>query len=107
MINLFNYYDLKIHFRKKDKEPLHVYGRRGENYSRADILFSSGLFDKITIHELDGHTPLDEMDTNKMQLLILNNLDEVIKRWIDYYLYDKEVKEEIIQQKIEYSPFAN
>lgn len=107
MISLFDYYDLKIHFRKKDLEPLHVYGSRGDRYSVAKIIFENGLFERIDVSSVPDYEELDEIDTNKMRLLILNHLDEVIKRWIDFYLYKKDVEEEIITQKIEGDNFVN
>lgn len=85
---------------------MHIYGSRADHYSLAKVEFKNGLFDKISIEEREDFAPLDDIDTNKMKLLIVNHLNEVIKRWIDYYLYKKEVKEEIITQKIEDSHFS-
>ena len=85
---------------------MHIYGSRADHYSLAKIKFKNGLFDKITVEEREDFAPLDDIDINKMKLLIVNHLDEVLKRWIDYYLYNKEVREEIITKRIENSPFS-
>ncbi len=106
MITLFNYYNLKIHFVKKDTQPIHIYANRKEQSSWADVQFNKGRFDKVVVHEREGFPPLDETDINRMKLLIINNLDEIIKRWIDFYIFNREIEEEIITQRIEDAPFS-
>ena len=106
MITLFNYYNLRIHFVKIDCTPLHVYGNRGQKSSIAQIKFNKGLFDKIIVNEHSGFAPLDPQDLDKMQLLIMNNMDEIIKRWIDFYIFDRPIEEEMITSRIEDGHFS-
>jgi len=106
MITLFNYFDLKIHFLKKDERPLHVYANRGNKSCIGSIVFKEGLFERIEIHEREGYEALDELDVNRMKLLLINHLDEVIKRWIDYFIFDRPVKPEMITERIEDAHFS-
>lgn len=106
MITLFNYYDLKIHFLKKDDKPLHVYANRGTKSCMGVIKFKDGLFDCIEIEECNGQDKLEDLDVNRMKLLIINNLDEVIKRWIDYFVFNRPIKPEMITERIEDAHFS-
>lgn len=106
MIALFNYYDLKIYFKNTDFRPLHLYAQRGNRVSIGAVVFEKGLFKRIFILTEEGVEPLDEIDLNRLKLLIINNLDEVVKRWTNYYVFNKTIAEEIITQRIEDAPFS-
>ncbi len=111
MIQLFDYYNLKIYFRKIDKTPLHVYGGVYENNellkeSLLILKFENGLFQKMVKMEIASKVCLDEIDENRMRLIILNHLDAVVKRWIDYYIFDKPINQEIITSRIEDQLFS-
>jgi hypothetical protein len=106
MITLFDYYGLKIHFIKTDCTPLHIYANRGKQSCIGHVTFKQGLFDKIEFKKREGFDGLDQDDANKMELLILNHLDEIVKRWIDFYIFKRPIEEEIITQRIEDAPFS-
>lgn len=106
MITIFNYFDLKIHFLKKDVRPLYIYANRDDKWSVGCVKFKNGLFDQIEIVGREGFDPLDELDINRMKLLIINNLDEVIKRWIDFYIFDRPIQSEMITDRIEDGHFS-
>ena len=106
MIALFNYYDLKIFFAKKDQRPLHFYAKRGQQESLGIVEFDNGLFKRVNIEPVEGKESLDELDENRLKLLIINNLDEVVKRWINHFIFKKPIQEEIITQRIEDAPFS-
>jgi hypothetical protein len=106
MITLFNYYDLKIHFLIEDDTPLHVYANREDKSCMGVIKFKDGLFESIEIEECAGQEKLEELDVNRMKLLIVNNLDEVIKRWIDFYVFNRPIKPEMITERIEDAHFS-
>ena len=106
MISLLDYFGLKLHFVKADAVPIHIYATRGVQSCIGLVTFKEGLFDKVVLKEREGYERLDQEDAKKMDLLILNHLDEVVKRWIDFYIFDRPIEEEIITDRIEDAPFS-
>ncbi len=74
--------------------------------SMAKIVFKNGLFERVDIFPVENKPGLDELDNNRVKLLIVNNLDDIIKRWIDHFIYNKPIIEEIITKRIEDAPFS-
>lgn len=106
MISILDYFGLKLHFVKKDKIPVHIYATRGDQSCIAHVIFKGGLFERIELQKREGFDSLDNTDSNRMELLIMNHLDEVVKRWIDFYIFDRPIEEELVTQRIEDAPFS-
>jgi|SRR5690606_28078215 len=95
---LYDYYGLLISFRQVENLPIKVYGVRGTLSSRAVIEFNKGLIsfkmDKSYKNSLDAE------DTETLQLLIERNISEIVKAWLDIFIYDLPWTTEVIRKNI-------
>ncbi|MCC6817426.1 MAG: hypothetical protein IT245_00845 [Bacteroidia bacterium] len=98
MVRLYDYYGLEVYFKNNILLPITVYARRGANESAVSIHFKNGLVD--TIHFLELENELDDNDRETFRLIIEQNMSEIIKLWLDNFLYHKEIPFEIIKNKI-------
>jgi hypothetical protein len=101
MVALFDYYGLMVFFKKNISIPISVYAKRGERESCMEIVFQNGLVKSITPVQQDNE--LDKEDNELFKLLIEKNISEIIKFWLDAFLYDKEVPMEVITGKLQES----
>ncbi len=98
MIPIYDYYGLIVSFGKEAQLPIIVSGSRSEKKSSVSINFSNGLMEISEF--LPENNELDETDQSDFKLLVENNSSEIIKLWLDVFLYGKKVQCEILKQKI-------
>jgi hypothetical protein len=98
MHKLYNYYGLEIYFDDKASLPITVYAARAERISKAIIYFKDGLLQPHQMQETTN--PLDEQDQHSFHLILEKNISEMIKFWIDVFIYMKPLQEEIIKTKL-------
>ncbi len=102
MYIIYDYYGLEICFRDEACLPITVYGRRNDRESIAIIQFRDGL---LLPHEFRSSTnELDTDDQHAFDRLLEKNASELIKFWIDIFLYRKHIETEIIKSKIDSPP---
>lgn len=99
MIPIYDYYGLIVFFREDAKLPITVYGKRAETESKINIHFNEGLMDISNL--LPSENNLDEEDKKTFKLLIEQNCSEIIKKWLDYFLYAKPLQVEVIMRKLQ------
>ena len=100
-ILVFDYYDLRIFFDPEDSSPITIYGAFLNKRNAAVIDFQNGIFNSVDIKNADGFDTLDEQDLNRFKLIIDMYLSEIVKSWIDYFVFDKEIIPERILRKID------
>jgi hypothetical protein len=101
--HLFDYMDLKIYLSRKDREPLVFYGHYedSEKLSKIIVHLENGLFKGYELASIDGFEGLDEKDQKKLMDFIDYNLNDIIKYWIDFFVYHKDVPFEKILKPIQ------
>lgn len=100
MPKLYEYFGLIILFYSNEHEPIHVHCKFQEKESKAEIIFEDGKFIEVRIREVKGKTPLDEKDLKKLKKLVEYYRDDIVRKWIDFFVYNKEIKSEKITRKI-------
>lgn len=100
MPKLYEYFGLIILFYSNEHEPIHVHGKFQGKESKAEIIFNSGDFTEIRISEVKGKVPLDTSNLKKFKQLVEIYRDDIVKKWIDFFVYNKEVKAEKITRKL-------
>lgn len=98
MVRLYDYYGLEVYFKNKADLPITVYARRGDTESAMTITFKNGLVDDI--HFLEVEKELDDQDRELFRLLMERNISEIIKLWLDVFLYKKTVEMEVIKSNL-------
>lgn len=96
MPKLYEYFGLIILFYSKEHEPIHVHGKYQEMESKAEIIFENGKFRKVRIVKVRG-----KKQEKKFKLLVENLRDDIVRKWIDFFVYNKTVSPEIITRKLQ------
>jgi hypothetical protein len=100
--HLFDYLGLQIYLSINDQQPLTFYGRSeyDDRISKAVIHLKEGIYKGIEILPVENFEELDEKEKRQLLKLIDANLSDIIKYWIDYFVYKKEVPFERILKPI-------
>jgi hypothetical protein len=97
---IFEYLGILIFFYSNEHEPIHVHAKKGENESRAELIIEDGVIKEIIIKNTKGADPLQANDLKNFKTFLDAYADKVVKKWIDYFIFHKEVKFERIQKKL-------
>lgn len=98
MVRLYDYYGMEVYFKNKAELPISVFGRRADKESGMVLHFNKGLVDSIQFIAMEND--LDHEDKETFRLIIEQNISEIIKSWLDAFLYKKEIEMEIIKTRI-------
>jgi hypothetical protein len=100
MPKLYEYFGLIILFYSNEHEPIHVHGKYHEMESKAEIIFEDGKFVEIRIRSVSGKKPLDKTNEKKFKKLVELYRDDIVRKWIDFFIYNVEVNCEKITTKL-------
>ena len=100
MPKLYEYFGLIILFYSLEHEPMHVHGKYQDRESKAEIIFENGKFVKIKISEVEGKKPLDVNHLKKFVKLVETYRDDIVRKWIDFFIYNIEITPEKITKKL-------
>ncbi len=93
------YFDVTLAFHSTFNEPLQIIGIIQDQFLVFQIEFTKGKYNSINIfHSVYGESILS--DTRLFEVLIEQNLDFIIRSWVDYFLYNKQPNTEIIEKRI-------
>lgn len=81
-------------------EPIHVHGRFQNTESKAELIFEDGEFKEIRISRVKGKLPLDVRNERKLKKLVEVYRKDIVEKWVDFFIYNKEVKAEKITEKL-------
>jgi hypothetical protein len=100
MPKLYEYYGLIILFYSAEHEPIHVHGKFQDRESKAEIIFENGKFKEIVIKEVPGKKPLDAQNMKKFKRIVEVYRDDIVRKWVDFFVYNKEIASEKIIKKL-------
>ena len=100
MPKLYEYFGLIILFYTNEHEPVHVHGKFQDRESKAEIIFENGKFQKVIISTVLGKEPLDPQNLKKFKRLIEVYRDDIVRKWIDFFVYNVPVTSEKITTKL-------
>lgn len=100
MPKIFEYLGILIFFYSNEHEPIHVHARKGEFESKAEFLIIDGKVSEIRISKIKGRKPIKGKDLNNFKVFIEEYAEKIIDKWIDYFVYHKEVDFEKITKRL-------
>jgi len=101
MPKLYEYFGLIILFYSNDHRPIHVHGKYQGKESKAEFIIVGGEVKEIRILPVRGKEPLDTKELKKFRTLIEHFKKEIVQKWIDFFVLNKEVKPETINKKLD------
>jgi len=100
MPKLYDYFGLVFLFYSHEHEPIHVHGKYQGKESKAEIVFENGKFKEIIIREVKGKEPLDLQNLKKFRKVIEVYRDDIVRKWIAFFVYNIEFPPEKITTKL-------
>ncbi|MBN2702772.1 MAG: DUF4160 domain-containing protein, partial [Pontiellaceae bacterium] len=99
MPKLYEYFGLMVLFYSNEHEPVHVHGLYQGEESRADLYLENGTVVEIRYHAVKGREPLEPSRLNDFKTLVNHCADDIVRKWIDYFVLHKTIRPETIDRK--------
>lgn len=100
MPKLYEYFGVIILFYSNEHEPIHVHGKYQDKESKAEITIEYGKIVEIRITPVRGKRPLEQSQLQDFKLVVEHYADEIVQKWIDYFVYHKPIQPEKITRRI-------
>ncbi len=100
MPKIFEYLGILIFFYSNEHEPIHVHGKCDGSEIKAEFYIIAGKIVEIKIKSVKGMRPLTGSKLKDFEKFIEKYGDVIIQKWIDYFVYHKEIKFEKINTRI-------
>ncbi|MBI4647086.1 MAG: DUF4160 domain-containing protein [Bacteroidia bacterium] len=100
MPKLYEYFGLIILFYSNEHEPVHVHCKYQGKESKAEIIYKDGKFVEIIISDIQGKEPLDTKNKKKFKKLVEKFREDIVRKWIDFFVYNVSINCETIIKKI-------
>jgi hypothetical protein len=101
MPKLYEYFGLIILFYSNAHEPIHVHGKYQGRECKAEIIFENGEFREIRLSNVKGKLPLDSKNEKRFKAVVEYYRDDIVSKWISFFVFNKEVQSEVITKKID------
>ena len=100
MPKLYEYFGLIVMFYSNEHEPVHVHGKFQGRESRAEIILINGIVQEIHYTSVSGRVPLDTNELRFFQEIVSVKADEIVSKWIDFFVMHKSVASERITRRL-------
>lgn len=100
MPKLYDYLGLIILFYSHEHEPIHVHCKFQGKESKAELIFENGKFVDVSITDVKGKEPLDAQNLKKFKKLVEIYRDDIVRKWVDFFVYNKPIVSERITDKL-------
>jgi Domain of unknown function (DUF4160) len=97
---LYEYLGLTVFFYSDEHLPVHVHGRSERRENRAELIVVDGKIREIKITLVEGRSPLRRSELKDFEKLIEARAQEILLKWVAYFVENKKVEVEIITRKI-------
>jgi len=100
MPKIFEYLGILIFFYSNEHEPIHVHGKHDRFESKAEFYIVDGKIVEIKIKAIKGVRPLSGITLKDFKDFLEIYADRIVQKWIDYFVYHKDVEFEKITTRI-------
>ncbi len=100
MPKLYEYFGLIVMFYANEHEPIHVHGKCQGRESRAEIVMINGVVYEINYRTVTGRAPLEPNELRFFQELVTVKAEEIVQKWIDFFVLHKSIKSERITRRL-------
>lgn len=100
MPKLYEYFGLVVFFYANEHEPIHVHGEFQGQRARAEIIMKNGKVARIAFSAVIGKRPLAGTKMKDFQILVRAKADDIVRRWVDFFVLQKRNKPEIITARL-------
>jgi len=94
------YFGLVVLFYSNEHEPIHVHGKYQGTENKAEIIIDNGEIVEIRYSLVRGRRPLIPMQMRRFEAVVEHYAEDIVQKWIDYFVLHKPVSPEKITWKI-------
>jgi uncharacterized protein DUF4160 len=100
MPKLYVYFGLVVYFYANEHEPIHVHGEFQGQECKAEFVLKDGKVVRIIFRNIANRPPLTSVHLKDFKRLVRLKADDIVKRWVDFFVLKKHNKPEIITRKL-------
>ncbi len=100
MPKIYEYLGIVLYFYSNEHEPVHVHAEYAEFESKAEFYITNGEIIEIKIVNVKNRKPLKGKQLKKFTKFLEIYANAIVQKWIDYFVYHKEIKFEKITKKL-------
>jgi hypothetical protein len=100
MPKLYEYLGIVVLFYSNEHEPVHVHGQYQGRESKAELIIENGKVVQIIYSSVKGRQPLNRAELKNFQTVMSRYAEEIVQKWIDYFVLHKPVEAQKITQRI-------
>ena len=100
MPKLYEYLGIIVLFYSNEHEPIHVHGKCQGRETRAELVIRDGRVMDIIYLPIRGRRPLEGAQLQDFQTLVRHHADDIVRKWIDYFVLHRRVAPEVITRRI-------
>ncbi len=100
MPKIYEYLGILLFFYSNEHEPIHVHARKGEFESKAEFYIINGDISEIRVTNIKGVKPLIGKDLKDFEIFLEKYADKIVEKWINYFVYHKDVDFERITKRL-------
>ena len=100
MPEIYEYFGLIFYFYSNEHDPIHVHVKKGDKETIFDLLIYNDVLTEINIRKRRGKEMLSASDEKKAKDFIIFYAEEIIKKWMKYFVLKSKVKIMHIKTKI-------
>ena len=89
-----------IFFYSNEHEPIHVHATYNSFESKAEFYIIDGEISEIRIKLVKDKRPLKSAKLKDFEKFLEVYADKIVQKWIDYFVYHKEIEFERITNKL-------
>ena len=87
-------------FYANEHEPVHVHAKSQGREARAEIIVINGIVSDVRYESVLGRAPLEPNEMRYFQELVTARSDEIVAKWIDFFVLHKHIKPERITRRL-------
>ncbi len=100
MPKLYEYFGIIVLFYSNEHEPIHVHGKCQGRESKAELIIENGRVIEINYSSVKGRKPLAKAEMKNFQTLTEHYAEEIVQKWIDYFVLHRPIEPQTITQRI-------
>ncbi|MEO8150529.1 MAG: DUF4160 domain-containing protein [Bacteroidia bacterium] len=100
MPRIYEYLGLIVFFWSNEHEPIHVHIEYGDYIAVVEFIIENGKVVSFEFKKKRSAPMLPDAQLKKAKELIEAKKDEILKKWIDYFILKKNIKPERITKRI-------
>ena len=97
---IYEYFGLLFLFYSNEHAPVHVHVRLGEYENAYELIVNDGKLLALRKRKIKGKKQLPNNKSKQAEKVILNYFNEIIQKWFDYFVLNKEIDFEQINDKL-------